>query len=156
MTESAHLDAAAENLWRRTLSQIPSCFGQLAYLASLRNPHTREYEHHGFTDRFGAAAAGEVIRQSHQRVLLEWMSVDLETAQKDLEQYLDSLGKPRSITLSTWLKLREFEQFTPADTAPALRAHFLRQVQWLIELLSPAAGVDATDPDDLPRQPPAR
>jgi hypothetical protein len=37
-------------LWRRTLSQIPSQFGRIAWLASLRNPNTGVYEHHVIGD----------------------------------------------------------------------------------------------------------
>ena len=38
---------AASDLWRNTLSQIPSVFGRLVYLASLRNANNGRYEHHG-------------------------------------------------------------------------------------------------------------
>ena len=44
---------AASDLWRHTLSQIPSVFGRLVYLSSLRNPNTDSYEHHGFSQMFG-------------------------------------------------------------------------------------------------------
>lgn len=44
----------AEDLWRRTLSGIPSIYGRLAFLASLRDVNTGRYEHHGLAMIFGA------------------------------------------------------------------------------------------------------
>lgn len=153
MTDSGILDQAAHDLWRRTLGQIPSRFGQLAYLASLRSPGSRNYEHHGFAARFSPQVADEVIRQSHHQLMLDWMGMNLEQAAADLEQYLDSLPRSRAVTLSTWLKLRDYEQFPPPDCPAPLLDHYLKQVRLLVELFSPAAGVDATDPDDLPPPP---
>lgn len=150
MANTGVVDQAAEDLWRRTLAQIPTRFGQLAYLASLRTAGSRKYEHHGFATRFSAEIAETVIRQSHHQALLEWMGMNLAQASADLEQYLDGLPQSRAVTLSTWLKLKDYEQFPPPDAPAPLLEHFLTQMRLLVELLSPAAGVDASDPDDLP------
>ena len=54
---SAALDkSAASNLWRNTLSQIPSVFGRLVYVSSLRNSNNGRYEHHGLTLVYGEEA----------------------------------------------------------------------------------------------------
>ena len=45
--------SAAEDLWRHTLSRIPTLFGRIAYLASLRDPNSGIYRHHGLSAVFG-------------------------------------------------------------------------------------------------------
>ena len=50
----------ASDLWRHTLSQIPTTFGRLVFLASLRDPNTGAYAHYGFAHRVGEEAAGAV------------------------------------------------------------------------------------------------
>lgn len=150
MSNTGVVEQAAEDLWRRTLGQIPTRFGQLAYLASLRTAGSRTYEHHGFATRFSPEVAEAVIRQSHHQAQLEWMGMNLAQASADLEQYLDGLPQGRAVTLATWLKLRDYEQFAPPEAPAPLLDHYLTQMRLLVELLSPGAGVDATDPDDLP------
>ena len=45
---------AAADLWRNTLSQIPTLFGRLVYLSSLRDSNSGAYEHYGLAKVFGA------------------------------------------------------------------------------------------------------
>jgi hypothetical protein len=40
-------DRPAEDVWDRTLAQIATTFGRIAYLASLRNENSGRYEHFG-------------------------------------------------------------------------------------------------------------
>ena len=37
----------ARSLWQHTLAHVPSAYGKLVYLASLRNTDTGKYEHFG-------------------------------------------------------------------------------------------------------------
>jgi hypothetical protein len=54
--------SAAADLWRNTLSQIPTTFGRLIYLASLRDQNTGAYHHHGLEQLFGPEQAEQTLR----------------------------------------------------------------------------------------------
>ncbi len=54
--------SAASDLWRNTLSQIPTVYGRLVYLASLRNPNTGHYGHHGLSLVFGEDEANRALK----------------------------------------------------------------------------------------------
>src|SRR6059058_201588 len=78
---------AVADLWRRTLSQIPSIFGRLIYLSSLRS-HTGAYEHYGFVQAYGMAAAQSALLASHEHTFSLWLTFNLEQQKADLDLYL--------------------------------------------------------------------
>src|SRR5215204_3664782 len=77
----------ASDLWRNTLSQIPSVFGRLIYLSSLRGLNSGVYEHHGLSLVFGPRAANEALKQSHDDVFREWLNFELHQQKADLDVY---------------------------------------------------------------------
>src|SRR5947208_2864366 len=68
----------SSNLWRNTLSQIPSCLGKLAYLSSLRGPNSGRYEHHGLALLFGESETDKVLRKTHAETFTEWLNYSIE------------------------------------------------------------------------------
>src|SRR6476469_9642109 len=94
---------AASDLWRHTLSQIPSVFGRLVYLSSLRNLNTDTYEHHGFALMFGDDDSHRTLRQSHSQAFAEWLSYTLEQQKADLDLYLSVLGNNKRSIIEAWL-----------------------------------------------------
>ncbi|MDP9115300.1 MAG: hypothetical protein M3O20_16675, partial [Acidobacteriota bacterium] len=63
-------DALAD-LWKHTLSQIPTVYGRLVYLASLRDPNSGTYRHHGLSASFGREQSIYALRKSHEQTFLE-------------------------------------------------------------------------------------
>src|SRR5260370_21275259 len=60
------------DLWRNTLSRIPTLFGRLVYLSNLRSPNTGRYEHHGLALVFLESESDRELRKLHQQFLQEW------------------------------------------------------------------------------------
>lgn len=60
----------AADLWENTLSQIPSVFGRLVYLPSLRNAAAGKCEHQCLDD-----GGRQGLRKSHARAFAEWAIV---------------------------------------------------------------------------------
>src|SRR5262245_62057658 len=99
---------AAPDLWRQTLSQIPSMFGRLVYLAMLRDSNTGEYQHHGLATVFGEEEANKAMRQSHEDVFAEWLAYTLAQQKQDLELYVAGLEPDRRKVVETWSKLEPY------------------------------------------------
>jgi hypothetical protein len=136
---------AAGDLWRHTLSQIPSTFGRLVYLASLRDQNTGRYEHHGLSQIFGSADADEALRESHSRTFAEWLCYDLEQQKADLDLYLSSFQPDKRTILSTWIRLAPYRNLVPASVRDPEKRLYLADLEALLEVLK--AENDVSDPD---------
>src|SRR5258708_36516832 len=105
---------AVADLWRNTLSQIPSVLGRLVYLSSLRNAVTGKYEHHGIALTFGEDEARRALRRSHTRTFAEWLSFNLEQQKSDLDLYLSTVGADTPAILENWLSVATYRTFIPS------------------------------------------
>src|SRR5215212_8188007 len=101
----------ASDLWRHTLSQIPSCFGRLVYLASLRSPNSGRYEHHGLAMRFGESQADKALRKTHLEAFSEWLTYNLEQQKADLDLYLSAQQADKREVIQSWAELTPYRYF---------------------------------------------
>lgn len=138
-------EGAAQDLWRRTLQQIPSLYGRLVYLASLRHPNTDRYEHHGFAARFGEEKADRVLRSNHEEVFQDWLSLSVREKKDDLNTYLSSIDDNKRLVVETWLKIMPFRNLLPGAARGVEGDLFLVDFRVLLELLRSEYG--AAEPD---------
>ena len=144
--DHATLDrGAVSNLWRNTLSQIPSVFGRLVYVSSLRNPNNGRYEHHGLALIFGEEDANRALRKSHLQIFDEWLTFNLEQQESDLELYLAGLPDPRATVLENWIKLAPYRNLIPASVRGVERRLYIEDLTTLLEALKSAAGAGGPD-----------
>ena len=127
-------------LRRRTLSQIPSLFGRLAWLSSLRNPNTGLYEHHGLAVLFGPEGSGRALRLSHLACCREWLNCSLEEQTADLRLYLSSQSSGPGEIIGNWQELGFWRTILPASIRGAERTLYLAEVEILLTLLQSEAG----------------
>lgn len=136
---------ASADLWRNTLSQIPTVFGRLVYLSSLRSPVTGKYEHHGLALVFGEDEASRALRKGHVQAFDEWLCFNLEEQKADLDLFLSSeLGNKRAV-VETWLSVRTYRTFIPSSAKTRERRLYLADIEALIELLKNVHGGGAPD-----------
>src|ERR1700687_6207427 len=89
---------ALADLWKHTLSQIPSIYGRLVYLASLRDPNSGAYRHHGLTSAFGREGGVAALRKSHDETFLEWLNLPLSAKNADFRTYFEGVEEsPRAV-----------------------------------------------------------
>ncbi len=138
---------ASASLWRHTLSQIPSIFGRLVYLASLRDPNTGEYFHQGLAAVCGQEEAGRAIQASHEEVFANWLEFGLQHQRTDLELYVSDLEPHRKRVVETWSKLEPYRNLPPDSTQAVERDLFLADLEALLSLMRNELGVSWPDRD---------
>ncbi|MGA3025860.1 MAG: hypothetical protein ABSF98_13915 [Bryobacteraceae bacterium] len=126
-------------LWRRTLSQIPSLFGRITWLASLRNPNTGHYEHHGLAVLFGPEGSNKALRLSHLACCREWLNSSLGEQMSDLRLYLSTQSSRPGDVIGNWQELGFWRTILPASIRGAERALYLAEVETLLTLLQSEA-----------------
>lgn len=137
---------APADLWRRTLAQIPSTFGRLVYLSSLRGP-SGVYDHHGFTQMYGVTAAQIALLQSHEQAFANWLSFTLEQQKADLDLYLSDLLPERGAIIENWLRLAPYRNLCPTTARDSERRLFQGDFDALLELLRRENRVALPDPE---------
>jgi hypothetical protein len=140
-------ESVAAETWQRTLSTIPTIFGRVAYLASLRNVNKGCYEHFGLAQRIGEAEADRILRNSHLAVFEEWLCFGVERQKDELEEYISGLEGDRREIVATWVTLHPYEDWVPAESRDVERKLFSSDLALVLELIRTDYGVASRDPD---------
>jgi hypothetical protein len=139
-------DALAD-LWKHTLSQIPSIYGRLAYLASLRDANSGYYRHHGLSAAFGRDESGKALKESHERTFLEWLNLPLAEKSVDLNVYMQALDDEQRVVARNWLRSGHHKMQAPDRASRAQKAHFQQELETLLEMITNQAGAEPRSPD---------
>ena len=137
---------APADLCRHTLSQIPSIFGRLVYLASLRNSNSGRYEHHGLAMIYGEEESDRALRESHMKSFQEWINWGLEYQKADLDLYLSNFPTDKKALIDTWIRLAPYRNMLPVNARAPEKQLYLADLETLLWLLRNEFGVDAPIP----------
>lgn len=138
---------APSDLWRNTLSRIPTLFGKIMYLASVRSPETGKYEHHGLALLFGEKAADQAMRRSHEECFAQWLGFTLAEQKADLDDYLAGHPADRRTVVENWLRLAPYRAIAPAACRGSEKRLFIADFEALLLVLKAEYGVDVKDQD---------
>ncbi len=151
-----HLDGSSPELagevWRRALSEIPSTFGRLVYMTSLRDPNFGQYIHYGFALTFGHEETDATISRAHEEAFAQWLSYDLNQEKADLDVYLSELGVPRRALIDAWRLQAPYENLIPASAAKPERDLYIAELRTILELLHNELPAGPTTPAAPKRQ----
>ena len=131
---------ASEDLWERTLNQIPTRLGRMAYLARLLNPETERYEHHGLNAVFGEKAAEEALLHSHGEALESFLSLSLLDQRDDVARYTVALPQSSRRVLESWERNMGYNAFLPQAASIAQRELFDANIRLIVKHLRDEAG----------------
>jgi hypothetical protein len=137
---------ALADLWKHTLSQIPTLYGRLAYLASLRDPNSGAYRHHGLSAAFGREESGEALKHSHERIFSEWLTLALADKSRDLGNYLRGLDDPQGMVAGHWLRSDRYRAQIPDSARPMESELFQRDLEALLQILRNASAAEPPAP----------
>jgi len=126
-------DALAD-LWKHTLSGIPTLCGRLAYLSSLRDPYSGAYRHHGLSAAFGREESAKALRKSHEEAFLKWLSLTMMEKATDLRVYLAGLEDSGDQVIGYWLRSGHLRNLLPESSRRSERELFERDMEALLEV----------------------
>lgn len=133
---------ALADLWKHTLSQIPTLYGRLVYLASLRDSNSGAYRHHGLSAAFGREESGKALKQSHESTFSEWLKLALAEKSRDLGTYLQGLDDPQGIVVGHWLRSEHYRAQIPDSAHPMESELFHRDLEALLQILRNAGDAE--------------
>lgn len=137
----------AIDVCRHTLARIPTLFGRLVYLSSLRNQHTGFYEHGALAQMFGEEQASETLRRSHCQVFQDWLCLTLEQQKTDLQEYLAELPGDAAAVLAEWRNSEPHHKLAPASVQEVERRLYLTDLETVLELLRREFAASSPDRD---------
>ena len=144
---NSNREAVVAESWQRTLTEIPTVIGRVAYLSSLRNVNTGTYEHFGLAQRIGESEADRLLRRSHMGAFQEWLCFGLERQKEELEEHFSGLDGDRREIVANWLTLEPFGGWVPGESRDVERKLFYADLAIVLELIRTEYGVASRDPD---------
>lgn len=132
--------SASEDLFRHTLSRIPTMYGKMAYFASLKDSSTGTYRHHGLTATFGREDAGNALKEGHETVFKEWINSSLSDKYEDLTQYFAAQDIPRGEAAAQLLESKHYKNCVTSSASPGEKEAFLSDLDVLLIALSYEGG----------------
>lgn len=135
--------SAVADVSKNTLARIPTLFGRLIYLASLRDSNSGVYRHHGLAVLFGREESRVALQQHHEAAFQEWLALPLDGKQEDLSEYLKGLEDSRHMVLEHWRKVASYRAYIPASARESERELFFAEFEVLAEALRCADSPEA-------------
>ena len=117
----------ATDVWRKAVSRVSTRFGQLVYLASLRDPDTGRYTHEMLLNYMTEEEADRTVRHSHHQAFQQWLTLSLSEQKGDLNQYLAESHGPRYAL--------PYRNLAPSTARDVERQLYLTDLETLLELL---------------------
>jgi hypothetical protein len=133
---------ATADLWKNTLSRIPTMMGRLAYLASLRDVSSGIYRHHGLSKVYGRDESFKAMRESHEQTFVEWMGLHIRVKLDDLTRCLADAADPENTPCDVaegWLRSRIYRTYVPDAARDLERDLFCADLEALLEITKNSA-----------------
>jgi hypothetical protein len=124
-----------EDVTARTLAAIPTEFGKLLYLSSLRDISTGDYVHEGLVARYSREVVQQALGYCHQELFLRVLEMPLEQQEWDLRACMESLEGEFWGKLRRWRETEFYRLLIPSDSPDYLREIFLANVGALLDVV---------------------
>jgi hypothetical protein len=123
-----------EDFSRRTLAAIPSDFGRLIYLASLRDLASGRYGHAGLETLYPPAEVQETLARAHREVCESILETPLVRQEKDLAFCFKGFeGTPEEV-VSNWREVEFYHALLPFGMPNYIRKLFCSNIETLLSV----------------------
>lgn len=130
--------AVIEDFSSRTLAAIPSDFGRLHYISSLRDSRTGGYQHDGLAALYSEGSVQEALSSCHQELFSRILETPLKEQESDLRRYLGTFGDKFWGGFGNQEKNRDFRMMCPEGLPEYLRDLFCSNMGVLRAVLCPS------------------
>ena len=125
-----------EDFTSRTLKVIPSVFGRLYYVSSLKDSSTGRYRHDGLTDLYSENSVQQALEHCHEELFARVLETPLEEQAHDLRKCLDAAGDRYWTVLEAWQREKSFEGMCPDGLPGYLSELFCSNLTALLAMFS--------------------
>ena len=125
-----------EDIAERSLAAIPSEFGRLAYVASLRDVEGGRYRHDGLFALYPEEAVQQALSECHRQVFLRLLETPLENQEIDLRLCLGAIGGGFENSLVNWREQEVYRLLQPEGLPSYLSELFGSNVRALLAVLT--------------------
>jgi hypothetical protein len=128
--------AVIEDFTSRTLAAIPSEFGRLYYLCSLKDPATGRYEHDGLKQIYPENSVQAALAHCHVELFSRILETPLGDQERDVRKSLDTAGDELWSVVEAWRASRPFCTMCPVGLPPYLSDLFTSNMNALLAIIA--------------------
>jgi hypothetical protein len=125
-----------EDFTSRTLAAIPSDFGRLYYVSSLRDSLTGRYQHDGLMDVYSDNSVQEALGQCHEELFSRILETPLAEQERDLRKCLGATGSKFWTFVDSWQNDKSFQTMCPEGLPSYLKDLFCSNLAALLAIFS--------------------
>jgi hypothetical protein len=125
-----------EDFTSRTLAVIPSDFGRLYYLSSLKDPNSGRYSHEGLMEVYSEGSVQLALAQCHEELFARILETPLKEQETDLRKCMDSAGDEFWNVVEDWRGSRYYCTMCPQGLPDYLSELFCSNMGALLEVFS--------------------
>ena len=119
----------------RTLAHVPTEFGKLTYLTSLRDLGSGRYSHAGLEALFPEKAVQETLLHVHREIFMRVLEMPLEKQEPDLALCLRAFEGDLLETIRLWRELEFYRSMIPSGLPHYVMKLFCSNVMTLLGIL---------------------
>lgn len=125
-----------EDFTSRSLAAIPTDYGRLFYVSSLRTPATGKYEHDGLNSLYSEESVQQALDHCSQELFSKIMEMRLDQQEWDLRSFLGRSGKDFSDVVHKWRLEKRYRTMCAPGMPEYLHELFISNCDALLSILS--------------------